>query len=153
PGHEKPVTALAFSPNGRLLATGAMHEVKLWDLRSGRLERTLKDQYWGDTRSIAFSPASGMVAHSTNYGSLYPWNARTGEKQRVLRGRDGPVAFSPDGSAIVNAGSAAPLVWDARTGEMKNSPARLTYSPGAISFSPDGREVVIGGLLWDTTTW
>lgn len=84
PGRGTNFQAVAFSPDGKLLATGSCvniseyscrlygraGEIELWDVGSGNLVRTLSGAYYG-IESVAFSPDGGLLASGSNYPISY----------------------------------------------------------------------------------
>lgn len=104
------ITALAFSPNGQMLATCTGTTIDLWNPQTGQLLRSLSSQSGGVT-SIAFSPdgqtvASGNGITSASSGKLIElWNPYTGKWRRALLGHKHSVcsvAFSPDGCILAS---------------------------------------------------
>jgi RNA polymerase sigma factor (sigma-70 family) len=102
--HGKRVISVAFSPNGRLLASGSLEgPVKLWDAESGTLLRTLT----GHTNlvdDLCFSPAGQLLASAGADWTLRLWDTDTGRLWRTLG--DGEriysLAFSPDGGTLAH---------------------------------------------------
>lgn len=150
---EDPVSALAFSPNGSLLALASAAEVHLLDVQSR--EATLLGQV-GNQPSLVFSPGGkSLAATSTDSPcEIQVWNLQTGGT-RVLKGTwKGPasISFSPDGNTIVAAdsGRSSPAirVWDLETGSARVL-GQSTRQITSVAFLPDGKRVASGS--WDET--
>ena len=110
--YEDPITALAFSSNGALLAVGSEEKIRL--LGSSQQPR-LKDGTYG-TQSLAFSPDDTILLAGLRNGGIELWDLATGEKITTLNGHTQPVetlVFSPDGKTLVSTGQDGTiLVWD-----------------------------------------
>src|SRR5438445_3760580 len=107
-GHSSSVEAIAFSPDGRLIASiGGDAALKLWEVSTGRELRTLKGHSAGLT-SVAFSPDSKIVASASNDTKIKFWDVISGEELRTLSGHSDfvmSIAFSPDGKIFASAGA------------------------------------------------
>ena len=110
--YEDPITALAFSSNGRSLAVGSQQKIRL--LGSSKQPR-LKDVTYG-THSLAFSPDGTVLVAGLRNGGIELLDMATGEKIKTLDGHTsivGTLVFSPDGKALVSTGQDGTiLVWD-----------------------------------------
>src|SRR6185437_12091955 len=101
-GHDREVMGVAFSPDGRLLATASSDgTARLWDPATGEHRRTLT----GEVSGVAFSPDGRLLATASDQTARL-WDPATGEHRRTLTGHDGAVAgvaFSPDGRLLATA--------------------------------------------------
>ena len=152
------VRAVAFSSDGRLLATGGDDKtVRLWDPATGEHLRALTGHtgmLWG----VAFSPDGQLLASGDNDKTVRLWDPATGEHLRTLTGHTGTVygvAFSPDGRLLATSGGDARL-WDPATGLHLRTLTDHTGHTG-VAFSPDGRLLATSdsdktARLWDPAT-
>jgi WD40 repeat protein len=138
------VIALAFSPDGRLVAAaGEDGKARIWDARSGALVRTFAGHTDALT-GIEFSADGSRLVTSSRDHDARIWNVDTGAST-LLRGHFGPVfdaSFSPDGRFVVTAGPMTAGLWDAGSSKL------IAYLRGheepltAASFSPDGTQIL-----------
>jgi RNA polymerase sigma factor (sigma-70 family) len=111
------IEQLAFSPDGKILASATTLEVKLWDARAGDLKQTLKPRS-GTVWTLAFSADNRLLA---GYGNAHVegkraswltlWDVRSGAivhsiaaGQASAATAPGTLAFSPDGKSLASAG-------------------------------------------------
>jgi WD40 repeat protein len=183
PGHGGPVAVAAFSPDGSLLASGSANEgaggpgaVKLWDVSSGALRRTipltaLKAPIF-HVAGLAFSPDGKKLAIGGGHlyhGSvvLYDLGARTTawEQTDIATTHFVRTAFAPDGQVLATSGNAGVdlsvtvvKLWDASTGRLRRElKGQRGGVWGPLAFAPDGRTVATAGrdgtiVLWDALT-
>ena len=147
-GSTDPVYSVAFSPDGKQIASGSgrwAHKIRLWDTNTGEHLRTLVPE--SHVNSVAFSPDGQMLA-SGNYKTISIWDPATGEHLDTLTGHGGDVnsvAFSPDGEIIASGGDDATIhFWNVNTGErLQNFTGHRKFIHN-IAFSPDGKTIASG---------
>ena len=99
--------ALAFSPNGRFLASaGGFKTIRIWDVAAGKEVHQLKG-HQGTVKALAFSPDGTLLASVGTDGTCRNWDVATGMPRCALRvtGRLVTVAWHPDGSHLCAAGA------------------------------------------------
>jgi WD40 repeat protein len=157
-GHTALVYSLAFSPDGKLLASGGFDNlVKLWDFNARKEVRSLTG-HTGPVYCVAFSPDGKMLASASADQTIRLWNPTDGKLIRELKGHTGivdSIAFSPDGKLLAS-GSADKSVrlWNPADGkEVKNLGAH-GQSVYGVAFSPDSKLLASAGAdglvkLWE----
>jgi RNA polymerase sigma factor (sigma-70 family) len=167
-GHKEAVTTLAFSPDGKLLASGSEinwpprgqeNPVKLWGVATRKELRQFAD-HRDTVHSVAFSPDGKTLATGAGRydARLRLWDVATGTELFKLEGHGGElwsVAFSADGKTIAS-GSMDKTVrfWDPVTGKHTGTFTGHTADVMAVAFSPDGKLLASGGYdktlrVWD----
>jgi WD40 repeat protein len=140
---------LTFTPDGKRLVAGTGGgAVKLWNVRTGELDRS----FVGHTEwvaGVACSADGRTVASASHDRTVRVWRADTGECRHRLAGQEaavGFVAFSPDGAVLASGHSDATIrFWNARTGALERTLTGDRGSVRCLAFSPDGRTLASGG--------
>jgi WD40 repeat protein/tRNA A-37 threonylcarbamoyl transferase component Bud32 len=169
PRQEHAVSALAFHPGGRLLATATMDPdapgiVRLWDIERA----TEVHRFAGHTSMItalAYSADGRSLASASRDGTVRLLAGETAEEMLVFREHAlavSAVAFSPDGQLVASAAGRSlagrldegeVLIWRAATGEVVHRLKGHTHRPTTVAFNPSGTRLATAGSDGEVKLW
>jgi len=126
-GHKGRICSIAFSPDGKWIASASWDStIGLWQ-PNGRNIRFLRGHN-GLVWDVAFSRDGRTLASSADDGTIKLWNLASMQAAATLHGHDGPVssvAFSPNGNDLASAGGWTVRLWKAPTFEEISAKERL----------------------------
>jgi WD40 repeat protein len=141
-GHLNTVCSIAWSPDGRCLASGGHSTIRLWDPARGACTHTLSghsDRVW----SIAWSPDGRCIASGSSDHTIRLWDPASGRCTHTISGnirRGGlPFAWSPDGRCLASCDYDTIRLWDPATGSCIHTLSGHLYEVLSIAWSTDGR--------------
>jgi WD40 repeat protein len=145
-GHKGLVTAVAFSPDGKLaLSGGADWTVRIWEVATGRQLHSL-NEHVGEISCVAFSP-DGRRAASGSVDDVRIWDVEEGKQIRRLQSPTNWIlhlAFSPDGQSLLSTSKADHKIriWDVQTGKQTGELVGHDRPVEVVAFSADGGRVI-----------
>jgi WD40 repeat protein len=168
PGHVGEVWAVAYSPDGRYLSTGAADgTLRIREAATGqeilflhahspvRRHLSAPDQVHqsAGTSALAYSRDSQTLASGGADGTAKIWEASSGKLLRTIAAHAGPVsgvAFSPDGRLLASSSwDRTVKVWEAATGNLLHTLSGHTLAATRVAFTPDGK--LLASSSWDQT--
>ena len=163
-GHSNTICGIAFSPDGRLLATaGDDHKVILWSTKNWKPLDVRTQQGKDRIKCVAFSKDGQSIVAGDASGIVTIWNTESGSRTHLLRGHADAVfrlAFSPDGRTLATASwDNTVKLWDPVSGRetrtLRDHERQHENWISSLAFSPDGNSLVTGSLdakirMWNT---
>jgi WD40 repeat protein len=162
-GNYGPLSSVAFSPDGKRIAAGAVEAVaQVWDSNSGASLMTLRQPkphqggWGGHSFRIAFSPDGRYVAASGHTPRAIIYDAQTGQIVRTFEGLEhhgGCPAFSPDSRSLATVNADGVQIWEVQTGRQLLNLKDFRDSGRCVAFSPDGQRLAAGSNDWTVRVW
>jgi eukaryotic-like serine/threonine-protein kinase len=155
-GHTNGILRVAYSPDGRQLATASADgTAKLWDVETGKEARKL--QHAGPVSSVAFSNDGRWLVTGSHDRTAKLWDAETGAEIRTFQHPSSvlSVAFRPDGKRLATGSDDhSVMLWDTETGGLFRTFPGHNGVVYTVAFSPDGRRLATASAdgtakLWD----
>mgnify|MGYP003663103940 CR=1 FL=1 len=144
-GHRNHVHDVAFSPDGKTLASSGM-EIILWDLDSGKQQSKL-DGHDFHVPSVAFSPDGNRILSAGDRGqTAIIWDRESGRQLHTLRGHTKfllDAAYSPDGKTVATTSADRTIkIWDSKTGKLIRTLTGHQDWVRGVTYSPTGKVLV-----------
>lgn len=163
-GHRDAVQSIAWSPDGKRLATGGFRKVLLWNSADWSSGGEITDLP-GRVTAMTFTPDSATLITASNAlgqaGGVALWNIAALAKRLAWQAHDEAVfdlAIAPDGKTLATAGADRLLrFWSLATGEQVMQIEAHTAPVLSLAYKPDGALLASGGAdkelkIWDTKT-
>ena len=159
-GHTRSAESVAYSPDGKTLASGSGREIRLWDPSTQEHKTTFVGQ---EANSLAYSPDGGTLA-AGRWQGVDLLNAETGERKSSLSehtDRVRALAFSPDGKRLASAARSREdttiHLWNPSTGKHLRALTGHPRDVHSLAFSPDSSTLASASWddiirLWDAKT-
>ena len=158
------ISALAYRPDGKLLALGTFKEVRLVEPETGKIVATLPGEA-EDVRAVAFSRDGKLLAAAGGLpargGEMKIWDVEKRTPLRTIAGHADciyAVEFTPDGKAVATASYDKLIkLWDVESGKEIRTLKDHIDAVYALAFTPDGKRLVSasadrGVKVWDVAS-
>jgi len=156
-GHQQPVSAIAFSPDGRQLVSSSFDKtIKLWDTNSGKCVKTLlghRNRIW----TVAFSPNGRQIASGGDDNHTKIWDL---ERERCIKTIVGhtnailSVKMSSDGSYLASGNEDTTIrIWSIDREKIVQTLREHTNRVWSVNFSPNGRLLASGSADYTVKLW
>ncbi|WP_445631923.1 nSTAND1 domain-containing NTPase [Nostoc sp. DSM 114167] len=160
-GHSSAVYSVAFSPDGKTIASASSdNTVKVWDAVSAKEITTFKG-HSSAVIGVAFSPDGKTIASASLDNTVKVWNAVSAKEITTFKGHSDAVigvAFSPDGKTIASASADKTVkVWDAVSAKEITTFKGHSDAVISVAFSPDGKTIASASAdktvkVWDAVS-
>ncbi|MFN6275813.1 MAG: protein kinase domain-containing protein [Microcystis sp.] len=160
-GHSNVVWSVAYSPDGRYLASGSWDKtIKIWEVATGKQLRTLTGHSdW--VNLVVYSPDGRYLASGSYDKTIKIWEVATGKQLRTLNGHSDwvkSVVYSPDGRYLASGdGDNTIKIWEVATGKELRTLTGHSDPVLSVVYSPDGRYLASGSSdetikIWEVAT-
>jgi WD40 repeat protein len=144
-GHTLPIDGLAFSPDGRSLASAGRDRLILWDVSNAEQPPKKLWEAPGEGRGVAFHPDGRRLVALLSVGDgAVIRDVTRGEVVRRVPGA-GVLAFHPDGQRLVTVSNGRLILWDLGADKQVRTFEGLEQDLYGVAFSPDGTLLATGG--------
>ena len=154
-GHTGRALAVAFSLDGKWLASGGANEILIWEIGVNEPMYTLTE-HTGKVEDLAFRSNGDLVSASLD-GTVRLWDIRAQQEIRAFEGHAGQVTsvdFNPNGSRIISGSRDRTLkLWEAGTGALISTLEGHTDVVWSVAFSPDGSTIASGSEDGTVRLW
>lgn len=156
------VNAIALSPDGKTLVSASFGTIRMWNLKTGGLVRTLNGVHSKKSvKSLAVSPDGSIFASGGDDNNLILWDLKTGRRILTISAHKAAVnaiAFSSDGNTLATGSEDKTVrLWNAKTGSRLRTLGGHAGGVNAIALSRDGKTLASGSedktvRLWNLDT-
>ncbi len=171
-GHMDYVLSVSFSPDGQFALSGSRcndtKALRLWEVASGKCLRTFEG-HTGAVKSVSWSPDGRFALSVSGDSTLRLWEVSSGKCIRTFKGHMGgvnSVSFSPDGRFALSGGNPPGLregeasvrektlrLWEVSSGRCLRTFEGHTNDVTSVSWAPEGRFALSGGLAKTFRLW